>query len=513
MHEADNNKEDTIPQPANKELEVSGLDLPPPQRGSKRIRKPRNLPKTERPLFENSPIERMATGAPAISATQAYLKSLKWRGDEEDGLYCQKVFGKGRCIEFYILNHQLHQPEFITHKAQQEIYHRYGVIAAKLHAVFASYAIRQKEPWKEPFTLLGTDLLDLLELHKGNKLRKTQKLKALAALAHIVGTLGVSIQWEEGNLDLCIREQGLLWIVQVTEYGQKNLFGEIALDNLYEVVITVQPGLWTRNFLNKKGEQERKALYQYGFINQEVFGLDPHKHPLAVALSLYLLQNRRAHESGRYSILTLLEAVMSTVEIEAIRRVKQYRSRFIKKFYSVLETLTEIGFRFRFSESFPKAVRPVWAKLPDEDEDELDPVANAPKDERLPQGFFDSWLNGVVIITTPPNIESAVKEFEQRKAKTAKRMASAWSTESCQSRESNERQVDYAQFQVPFTQSAPLTGAMVQQARLAIAMSQTELARAMGRSQSWVRDIENKLKDEPVSPKYAARLREVLRLN
>jgi ribosome-binding protein aMBF1 (putative translation factor) len=44
-------------------------------------------------------------------------------------------------------------------------------------------------------------------------------------------------------------------------------------------------------------------------------------------------------------------------------------------------------------------------------------------------------------------------------------------------------------------------------------MSQTELAQAMGKSQSWVRDIEHKLKDQPLKPEYAQRLRAILQIS
>lgn len=119
--ETDNNKGDANPQPANYSLEVAGLGVPQPQGGSKRIRKPRSLPKTERPLFENSSIEKTATGAPVISATQAYLKPPDWSGNTKDSLCFPKVFGKGRYIEFYILNNQERQPEFITHLAESTL--------------------------------------------------------------------------------------------------------------------------------------------------------------------------------------------------------------------------------------------------------------------------------------------------------------------------------------------------------------------------------------------------------
>lgn len=510
MQEVDNKSRGTKSQTTDYDLEVAGLDVPKAKIGLKRLRKPRNLPLTERPLFENSPIERIATGAPVISATQAYLKPPDWRGDAKDSLCFPKVFGKGRCIEFYILNNQEHQPEFITHQAQQEILDRYGLMAARLHAVFAAYAARQHEPWKEPFNLRGTELIKTLGLHRKNRMNKSQKLKAVADLAWIVGTLGAVIHWYEGNLDLRVTRKSPIWtILYVEEFYQPGLIQETA--ELSEVIIRVMPGAWAEKFLNKVGSQQRKALYQYGFINQQVFDLDHHKQELAAALALYLTQNRRSHPEGTYRFHTLLEVVMSTQEIEAIRRVKQYRSRFVKRFYSVLEALTEIGFSLRFSESFPKALLPVWATLPDENKGTLDPVATAPKEEHLPKGFFDVWLNGVVSITAPPTIESAVKEFEQRKAQTTKEKA------RCSSRESyhllGKDDVQAAQPTTKLAQPShlpELTGDMLRQVRSSQGWTQAHLASQVGKSVSWVKLVESgrrRIKDNDQE-----RLRQILGL-
>ncbi|NJL78283.1 MAG: helix-turn-helix domain-containing protein [Richelia sp. SM2_1_7] len=43
-------------------------------------------------------------------------------------------------------------------------------------------------------------------------------------------------------------------------------------------------------------------------------------------------------------------------------------------------------------------------------------------------------------------------------------------------------------------------------------MSQAELAQAMGRSQSWVRDLETKLKEQIIKPKYVLKLKTILKI-
>ncbi|MEP0958518.1 helix-turn-helix transcriptional regulator [Microcoleus sp. FACHB-1515] len=449
-----------------------------------------------------------ATGAPVISATQAYLKHPDWSEYEENRLYFRRSFGKGRHIEFYILNKQKHQPGFITSFAEPEILRLYGIHAARLHAVFATYAAQQKEPWKEPFTLLGSDLIKILRIHTGNKLKKGDKLRAIADLAWVLGTLGAKIQWQEGYLDLTIVERSMIWIVNVKEQYQNDLNGNPG--ELIEVEIEVQAGQWTRNFLNRDGEKQRTALYQYGFINQDVLSIDPYKKELAAALGLYLIQNRRSHPSGKYRIQTLLEAVMSIHEIDLIRNDKLKRSRFVKRFYVLLEDLTEVNFTIQFDESFPRELLPSWAELPSEIDAELDPATTAPQEQRMPDGFFDTWLQGVVIIIAPAPVEGELAAFEASKAKPTKKLSrsSSSSTSDCATEAIVTVDVDVVEAEP--VQPQEFTGAVVKELRQKAGMSQMDIAIALGMSQSWVRDIENKRQHQPLKPVYAEQLKKIL---
>jgi len=484
----------------------------------KRIRKPRKLPRTEPPLFLTQEIEMTATGAPVISATQAYYKRPEWEEYSPGKLYFQRRFGKGRYVEFYIMNQQEQQPESITSQAEREIQERYGVMAARLHALFATYATRQKRPWEESFYLLGSDLIKFLGLDRRKDMSKSQKLRAIADLTWIVGTLGAVIHWQEGELDLCVTRKSPVWIIwYVEEYHQPKLPNMAnGDDELCEVVIRVQPGAWAEKFLNREGELQDKALHQFGYINRQVFDINFNRQELAAVLMLYLFQNRRAHSNCKYRIRTLLEAVISAEEIESVRQVRQYRSRFVQRFYDALETLTEAGFRVEFSDSFPIELRPDWAYLPIETEGDLDVVAIAPQKTPLPNGYFDTWLNGVISIICPSNIENVLAELETRKAKKGKsserkssqpaRLNSSLDTDSDE---------DELLLRSLARQTIPeeLTGAAVRRVRKNLKMSQAELAQQIGKSQSWVRDLENKFSDKPVSRDYVDKLKQILHLH
>lgn len=492
------------------QMEIGETSVISSKGGRKRASRSRTLAKAKIPLFSHKQMEMTATGAPVISATQAYLKHPDWSEYENNRLYFHRSFGKGRHIEFYILNKQKHQPGFITSFAEPEILRLYGIHAARLHAVFATYAAQQKEPWKEPFTLLGSDLIKILRIHTGNKLKKADKLKAIADLAWVLGTLGAKIQWQEGYLDLTIIERSLIWVVNVKEQYQNDLNGNPG--ELIEVEIEVQAGQWTRNFLNREGEKQRTALYQYGFINQDILAIDPYKKELAAALALYLIQNRRSHPSGKYRIQTLIEAVMSVQEIELVRKDKLKRSRFVKRFYVLLEDLTEINFTIQFDENFPKELLPTWAEASKQETTQTT-LTSDPQEQRMPDGFFDGWLQGVVLITPPTPIEAELAEFEASKAEVTKQLCKP-----------NGNQITDTDAEAAITVEAEviedeplpikeLTGGLVKQLRQQAKLSQMDVAIAMGMSQSWVRNIENKWQDKPIKPVYADQLRKILKLS
>lgn len=521
---------------------TGGLDrgnAPSPPSGvqSKQSGRPptRALPPTAVPLFTNKPYEMMATGAPVVSATQAYLKTPNWNEYEPGRLYYQRPFGKQRYIEFYILNQQGGQPESISQQAEQEIIERYGVMAARLHAVFATYAAAAQQPWNTPFVLRGSDLIKTLQVYRTKQLNKAAKLKAIADLALVVGTLGAVIHWYEGDLDLCVRERSLLWNVSVQEYGQANLWGDWT--ELHEVIIRVQPGLWTYNFLNAEGERRKTALYQYGLVPQKLFDLNPHRSSLATSLGLYLVQNSRAHKNGLYSVHRLLQSVLPEAEMAATLRDRRAAWKLKDSFDNSLLLLRDtLGVQLDFDpDTYPLWLRPVWT-LPDD-------LAQLPLPERnqrllgqkrLPDhALHRYWLQGLLTLKLPGTTQEGLDLFRDNLGtppSSPTPESAAPVRVSPPRRRKTGRETQPPASQVADSPPPPLlepssrrmarrppvapvlTGAMVRAARKQQGMSQTTLAQKMGRSQSWVRDLEQKWRDRPLKPQYAASLHQILGL-
>jgi DNA-binding transcriptional regulator YiaG len=468
------------------QLELTGVEVLPPQSTRPKVRKLRNLPRTEPPLFTTKSMEMMASGAPVVSATQAFLKPPDWSEYGQDRLYFQKQFGKGRYIEFYVLNKQKHQADSISTQAEREILEQYGVMAARLHAVFATYASLQSEPWKEPFYLLGTDLIKTLKVHNSNKFTKSQKLKAIADLAWVVGTLGAVIHWFEGDMDLCVRERSLLWVVSVQEYTQAHLDGKDG--ELHEVIIRVQPGLWTHNFLNREGAQQRKALYQYGLIPKEVFEVDPHRRKLATSMALYLIQNSRARPSGIYTIESLLESVLPNSEIEKALSDRRYGWKLKESVDNALLTLKDslkVDIEFD-DETYPLWLRPIWSLL-----EEVAALTTKERNQKLlgtkwlPDNYISKhWFPAKLTFKLPAQIQDCLDEIEARRVETVKQKPSGAPFKSATS-ETNQS------LPVAARPVAELKGATVKAARQANGWTQARLADAVGKSVSWVKLVES----------------------
>jgi DNA-binding transcriptional regulator YiaG len=460
---------------------ISDADLERPGRTS--FSRIQGLPRTEPPLFENKLVETIATGAPVLSATQAFLRTPDWSEFEPGRLYFQRQFGKGRFIQFFVLNKQEHQAGSITSQAEAEILNQYGVMAARLHAIFATYASIQNEPWKQPFYLLGTDLIKTLRIRNSHKFTKSDKLRAIAELAWVVGTLGAVVTWREGDLDLCIRERSLLWIVSVEEYTQTDI--NTQAEELREVVIRVQPGQWTLRFLNREGAQQRKALYQYGLIPEPVFAIDPNRHKIATSMALYLIQNSRAHPQGIYRVSTLLESVLPGCDIQKAISDRRYGWKLKESVDNALLTLKDqLHIDLEFDDiTYPLWLRPLWS-LPDE-------LANKSAKERnqdllgakcLPNNYLTKhWFPAKLIFTLPETIQNQLNSIG------AKRLLKA-SQDSQPSSHHHPDLLDISPQSQPEEQL--LSGSAIKTARQAQGLTQSALAIRVNKSVSWIKMVE-----------------------
>jgi ribosome-binding protein aMBF1 (putative translation factor) len=102
----------------------------------------------------------------------------------------------------------------------------------------------------------------------------------------------------------------------------------------------------------------------------------------------------------------------------------------------------------------------------------------------MPDGFFKDWLNSVVTITAPTNVEAALREFEDKKVRAGKKVSSQRKSKKLQN--PNKTHTHLAETE--------LTGEVLKQVRLSKGWTQADLASLIGKSVSWVKLAEGGLR-------------------
>jgi DNA-binding transcriptional regulator YiaG len=435
-------------------------------------------PHTEPRLYQSKPITPIATPPPMVSSLQAQLRPDQWQQDSLGIGYFQHQ-AKGNPNN--IIKHYIANPGNITVLPWDEalqIIDKFGLTTAKLHLIFAAHTMRQDKPWSSQFTLKGSDLIEEMGWDKNHNSPAYEKRKNIAMVAFVLDCLLIEATWVEGRHKkggiLASVETSRMWNVQVQLTGQRNLEGKIEQPD--EVYVTVQPGLWTRSFLNKAGCQAKDALYQFGYLAQEVLKIDPYHDELALRLAILLTMESRFRTSGTYEVKNLLEALLPQTVIDEARCNRDKAYKLANRWNHALAALMELSQAFQV-EFDPKTYP-----------EDLRPGSKA----RKPRGYFEQLLAAKITIHPPAPIPGLLTtktkpEPTQPKLKSARRTTSS-----------------------PTSQRAKLTGDQIRNARNAKSWSQATLAGWLGVSQRYVSMIERG--DRIPTPEQESNIRQLLNI-
>jgi DNA-binding XRE family transcriptional regulator len=413
-----------------------------------------DLPNTEPPLYQKDEyFTPTATSAPMVSSLRAQLRKDLW-DEDPSGLAFFLHQAKGKSSN--IIEHFITNPGDISLLPWDEalqIINKFGTNTAKLHLIFAAHTMRQEKRWESKFTLSANDLIAELGWNKRTDITKAQKLKEIAKLAFALGCLTIQATWVEGrgnNKISCSVQTSRIWETYI-DIRSEQLNPKKEINESTDVYITVRPGLWTDAFLNKAGCEAKKALYQFGYLAQDVLKIDPYQDDLALRLGLHLTVESRFHISGTYKVQTLLEALLpKTVINEALdNRDKAYK--LTNRWNHALMALLELSraFQIEFDPvSYPEELRP-HSKT------------------RKPRGYFEQLLAAKITINPPAPIPELLAAKNQPKVdpplKTVKES---------------------------IVETTILTGTQIKNARKAKGWSQGQLAGFLGVSQNLVSLIE-----------------------
>lgn len=410
------------------------------------------------------------SSAVMFSSMEAYTRKELWQQDTEGIAYLQHR-AKGNPNNY--IEHYISSPGDITmlpwNEAQQ-IIDKFGFTTAKLHLIFAAHAMNQENPWQNTFNLKASDIIQEFGWDKNHEKPKPEKLLEIASTAFALDCLLVKTVWVEGknNKGEIIGSVpiGRMWNVQIQVSGQLNLEGKI--NNPDEVYITIQPGLWTQDFLNRAGAKSREALYQFGYLAQQVLKIDPYHDELALRLAIYLTLDSRVRLDGKYKVIELLETAFPKTVIDKARSDFRRAYDLKQRWDSAIKLLLKLGWQVVFDpETYPK-----WLK-PDS------------KDKK-PKGYLEKLLDAKLTIKPPAPIPELIASKAKPKRKPLQSKAKVTSP----------------------PQNTCVTSSQIREARTAKGWAQAKLAGFLGVSQKLISLIERG--ERTINPELAAQIQTLL---
>lgn len=432
-------------------------------------------------LFRVKSVHSMPTSAPIISSLASQMRRDLWR--DRDGIPVFEKVSKSNPQNY--IEHYISSPGDVTllpWDAAEKIINQFGFNTVKLQLILAAHAMNQPEPWNGTFALAGEDLIKDLGWNNRKDISLSKKLSELASCAFALDCLLVKVEWKEGlptkgGMQVTV-QTSRMWNIAISATGQKNLLSD-ELEDVQKVELQVQPGLWTKSFLNRGGAKARDALYQFGYLAQSVLTIDPYHNELALRLAIHLTVESRIHQSGEYRVRTLLESVLVGYE-DKIVQAQHDRDKardLTDQWNEALKTLLKLGWSIQFGENYPETLRP-------------------DSQVRKPKGYLNVLLESKFTIRPPDPVPELLSKVQSSRLTRQSRPKPQLAPQKLTAVLSLNTQL--------------LTGDQVRSARKSRRWSQAKLAGLLNISQQLISHIESGRR-EP-TPEIAASLRELLNL-
>lgn len=401
--------------------------------------------------------------------------SLPWEIDESGRVRYRRPVNQGRGAIALHINEPHNKSKFVTNLEAVE---RLDIRATCIHLIFAAHATALEQPWEQEFTIDDRQIEKYLGLEKRKDLSKTTKLTLMKNLVQQACSLIISLDWpQQGRVRGFSVEQSRLWhLMEIQHHFQED---DIGCKYLIGLTFKVRAGSWAQYFLNKKGCKERTAFYQYGSLPKSLLTTVMsiwQQHEGAARLMLWLLFKTKMGKEQRITVPTLLRVAYGEEKVTLACRQREERKRLLRTFEHDLEVLNHYGMKPIFDPvTYPPEIQPLWSKLvniPEDPDEALEFwIKDASGGTRLtdagPRGKWNMLLNARILsFELPPHWEQQTTEL-QKKQRTARNRTKSKTT------------------------AGYLLGEQILQARKNLNLSQRELAKLAGKSQSWIRDLEN----------------------
>ncbi len=407
-------------------------------------------------------------------------KILPWTTDAEGQLSYQRPVKQGKGAVSFRLADDLESdpPNRLKGKTALDAVESIDIRAACLHLIYAAYATTLERPWEQEFIINDRQIEKYLGLDKRKDLSRATKLSLIKTLAQQPCQIITSIDWpQQGKIQgFSIKESRLWHLLEIKHHFQEDSLG---YKHLIGLTFRLRAGIWAQYFLNKQGYKERSAYLQYGTLPKFVLNTVTtiwQQHEGAARMMLWLLFKTKMGKEQRITVTKLMQIAYGKNKINQACWQREVRKRLLRTFESDLEMLNHYGIKPVFDPlTYPQEIQPLWAKL-----------AALPDDADEALEFWINDANSTLCLTdsSPPGkwnmlMKARILSFE---------LPSQWQERIAKL--ANKKQRRNRQTRKSKTTKA-LSAAEILAARKLQGFSQRNLAEKLGKSQSWIRDLES----------------------
>lgn len=487
-----NNCEDKSSQPVCVSTCPDSLPLPLPAKKGRYKTESRAL--TTHHLFANGHNNPISSSMVIWEACNILAKgsAVPWQTDNDGKLYFERQVkqGKGK-LEFRLTSDfNSHTPETLNAADAAPTIEYMDIRAACMHLIFAASATSLEKPWEQEFVLDNKQLETYLGLNKRKDLSKAAKLTLIKSLVQQPCSLITAIDWfQQGKIPSFSIPSDRIWhLVGIENHFQEDDEG---YKHLVGMTFRIRAGLWAQYFLNKQGYKKYVAYYQYGtlpkFLLTTVMTIW-HQHEGTARMMLWLLFKSKMGKQQRITVPKLMYVAYGEEKVLEASSNREKRKRMLRRFESDLEVLNHYQIKPIFDPiTYPTKIQPLWARLadiPDDADEAMDFWINDGGNQNkitdsAPPGKWNLLMKARILhFELPPEWDKQLSTWENKKQRKTR----------CKNQVKD---------------SSNLSAEQIANSRKRLGISQRKLAQELGKSQSWIRDLEK----GRFSPKPSDRLK------
>lgn len=323
------------------------------------------------------------------------LQSDLWQSDARSLAYLRyhAKHNRNHYLEHYISSSG--DLETLPWEAAEQILHKFGLNAVKLHFILVAHSMQQPVPWHSPFPLKASELIAALGWQPNPTADLPHPQHHATSLVYALSCLLIKFVCLEQD----VAQIGMttpvskLWEVLIAPQGKFDwTTGRIETPD--EVHLTVRSGLWTTWLTQPTA---LVALNQFGQLALQLLHLNGYANNLLLRLVIYLMLNTRIRATHpnphEYQVKTLLETVLSEAIVQQAQANLEQGHALFADWNQALRLLAQLDWcpnriflntETENSVGFYVTPYPKW----------LDPAQNV----RKPRGWVSTWLEQKLVI-------------------------------------------------------------------------------------------------------------------